>query len=132
MWPLELTATPAASPMFKSGGSLRKFGTESKGICGTDCAKAAGLSSTKAATNRRFTMTSLDVFSPIYMGKPTREACLWGCGRRVRDEAARNWTLFTMDAPAPKSKLIKGATGDWEVVVGLEVHAHVTSQAKLF
>jgi aspartyl-tRNA(Asn)/glutamyl-tRNA(Gln) amidotransferase subunit B len=37
-----------------------------------------------------------------------------------------------MDAPARKSKLIKGATGDWEVVIGLEVHAHVTSQAKLF
>ena len=27
---------------------------------------------------------------------------------------------------------IKGATGDWEVVVGLEVHAQITSQAKLF
>jgi aspartyl-tRNA(Asn)/glutamyl-tRNA(Gln) amidotransferase subunit B len=37
-----------------------------------------------------------------------------------------------MDAPARKSKLIKGATGDWEVVIGLEVHAQVTSQAKLF
>ena len=37
-----------------------------------------------------------------------------------------------MDAPAKKSKLIKGATGDWEVVVGLEVHAQVTSQSKLF
>ncbi len=31
-----------------------------------------------------------------------------------------------------KSKLIKGSTGDWEVVIGLEVHAQVTSQAKLF
>ena len=30
------------------------------------------------------------------------------------------------------AKLIKGATGDWEVVVGLEVHAQVTSRAKLF
>jgi aspartyl-tRNA(Asn)/glutamyl-tRNA(Gln) amidotransferase subunit B len=29
-------------------------------------------------------------------------------------------------------KLIKGATGDWEVVIGLEVHAQVTSNAKLF
>src|SRR5271154_4723422 len=39
----------------------------------------------------------------------------------------------TMDAPAQKkSKLIKGATADWEVVVGLEVHAQVTSKAKLF
>src|SRR6202046_2546016 len=38
-----------------------------------------------------------------------------------------------MNAPAQKkSKLIKGATGDWEVVIGMEVHAQVTSQAKLF
>jgi aspartyl-tRNA(Asn)/glutamyl-tRNA(Gln) amidotransferase subunit B len=38
-----------------------------------------------------------------------------------------------MDAPAQKkSKLIKGATGDWEVVIGMEVHAQVTSKAKLF
>jgi aspartyl-tRNA(Asn)/glutamyl-tRNA(Gln) amidotransferase subunit B len=28
--------------------------------------------------------------------------------------------------------VIKGATGDWEVVVGLEVHAQVASKAKLF
>jgi aspartyl-tRNA(Asn)/glutamyl-tRNA(Gln) amidotransferase subunit B len=27
---------------------------------------------------------------------------------------------------------IKGATGDWEIVVGLEVHAQVTANAKLF
>jgi aspartyl-tRNA(Asn)/glutamyl-tRNA(Gln) amidotransferase subunit B len=38
-----------------------------------------------------------------------------------------------MDAPAhKKSKLIKGASGDWEVVIGMEVHAQVTSEAKLF
>ncbi|MFL5049496.1 MAG: Asp-tRNA(Asn)/Glu-tRNA(Gln) amidotransferase subunit GatB [Xanthobacteraceae bacterium] len=30
------------------------------------------------------------------------------------------------------SKLIKGVTGDWEVVVGMEVHAQVTSKSKLF
>ena len=30
------------------------------------------------------------------------------------------------------SKLIPGATGDWEVVIGLEVHAQVQSQSKLF
>ena len=29
-------------------------------------------------------------------------------------------------------KLIKGATGDWEVVIGVEVHAQVTSKSKLF
>jgi aspartyl-tRNA(Asn)/glutamyl-tRNA(Gln) amidotransferase subunit B len=33
---------------------------------------------------------------------------------------------------AEASKLIKGATGDWEVVIGLEVHAQVTSRSKLF
>ena len=27
---------------------------------------------------------------------------------------------------------VEGATGPWEVVIGLEVHAQVTSQAKLF
>jgi aspartyl-tRNA(Asn)/glutamyl-tRNA(Gln) amidotransferase subunit B len=33
---------------------------------------------------------------------------------------------------ATNSGLIKGATGDWEVVIGLEIHAQVTSNAKLF
>lgn len=33
---------------------------------------------------------------------------------------------------ATSGKLIKGATGDWEVVIGVEVHAQVTSNAKLF
>ncbi len=37
-----------------------------------------------------------------------------------------------MNAPTMKSKLIRGATGDWEVVVGMEVHAQVMSKAKLF
>ncbi|WP_174298260.1 Asp-tRNA(Asn)/Glu-tRNA(Gln) amidotransferase subunit GatB [Sphingomonas bacterium] len=34
------------------------------------------------------------------------------------------------DASAPYR--IRGATGDWEVVIGLEVHAQVASRAKLF
>src|SRR5947208_2520215 len=37
-----------------------------------------------------------------------------------------------MDAPAQRSKLIRGLTGDWEVVIGMEVHAQVNSRAKLF
>ncbi|WP_445488632.1 Asp-tRNA(Asn)/Glu-tRNA(Gln) amidotransferase subunit GatB [Rhodopseudomonas sp. RCAM05734] len=37
-----------------------------------------------------------------------------------------------MNAPVKPSKLIKGATGDWEMVIGLEVHAQVTSHSKLF
>jgi aspartyl-tRNA(Asn)/glutamyl-tRNA(Gln) amidotransferase subunit B len=34
--------------------------------------------------------------------------------------------------PVNPKKLIGGATGDWEVVIGMEIHAQVTSQAKLF
>src|SRR3954454_5644794 len=37
-----------------------------------------------------------------------------------------------MTMQSKPSKFLKGATGDWEVVIGLEVHAQVTSQAKLF
>jgi aspartyl-tRNA(Asn)/glutamyl-tRNA(Gln) amidotransferase subunit B len=33
---------------------------------------------------------------------------------------------------ATNGKLIKGATGDWEMVIGLEIHAQVTSKSKLF
>jgi aspartyl-tRNA(Asn)/glutamyl-tRNA(Gln) amidotransferase subunit B len=39
---------------------------------------------------------------------------------------------MAMNAPTAKSKLIKGATGDWEVVIGMEIHAQVTSRSKLF
>lgn len=34
--------------------------------------------------------------------------------------------------PADPRKLLKGATGDWEVIIGMEIHAQVTSNAKLF
>src|SRR6204780_5109970 len=37
-----------------------------------------------------------------------------------------------MNKPVKPSALIKGATGDWEMVIGLEVHAQVTSHSKLF
>ena len=32
----------------------------------------------------------------------------------------------------PKPKVIAGATGDWELVIGMEVHAQVASRSKLF
>lgn len=35
-------------------------------------------------------------------------------------------------ADTAPSRLIPGATGDWEVVVGMEVHAQVVSRSKLF
>ncbi|MDP5083906.1 MAG: Asp-tRNA(Asn)/Glu-tRNA(Gln) amidotransferase subunit GatB [Yoonia sp.] len=37
---------------------------------------------------------------------------------------------LTYDTPTPK--VIAGATGDWELVIGLEVHAQVATNAKLF
>jgi aspartyl-tRNA(Asn)/glutamyl-tRNA(Gln) amidotransferase subunit B len=33
---------------------------------------------------------------------------------------------------AGKTDWIKGATGDWEIIIGLEVHAQILSKAKLF
>ena len=37
-----------------------------------------------------------------------------------------------MNAPADPKKLVRGATGDWEIVIGMEIHAQVTSKSKLF
>lgn len=38
-----------------------------------------------------------------------------------------------VDTRTPDAKrFIPGATGDWEIIIGLEVHAQVTSEAKLF
>ncbi|MDH3741112.1 MAG: Asp-tRNA(Asn)/Glu-tRNA(Gln) amidotransferase subunit GatB [Hyphomicrobiales bacterium] len=39
--------------------------------------------------------------------------------------------LVDTRTPDPK-KFIKGATGDWEIIIGLEVHAQVSAHAKLF
>jgi len=40
-------------------------------------------------------------------------------------------TIVEARKPDPK-KFIKGALSDWEIVIGMEVHAQVTSEAKLF
>ena len=40
--------------------------------------------------------------------------------------------MLDLTYDAPKPKVIAGATGDWELVIGLEVHAQVASNAKLF
>ncbi len=37
-----------------------------------------------------------------------------------------------MTVQSNAQKMIKGATGDWEVVIGMEIHAQVTSESKLF
>jgi len=40
-------------------------------------------------------------------------------------------TLIDTRTPEPK-RFVSGATGDWEIVIGMEVHAQVTSESKLF
>lgn len=41
--------------------------------------------------------------------------------------------MSLVDTRTPNSKyFISGATGDWEMVIGMEVHAQVTSESKLF
>ncbi len=40
--------------------------------------------------------------------------------------------MLDLTYTAPKPKVIAGATGDWELVIGLEVHAQVATNAKLF
>lgn len=41
--------------------------------------------------------------------------------------------MTLIDTRTPDAKrLISGATGDWEIIIGLEVHAQVISEAKLF
>jgi aspartyl-tRNA(Asn)/glutamyl-tRNA(Gln) amidotransferase subunit B len=45
--------------------------------------------------------------------------------RRVAGARLRSAALM-------QSKLIKGVSGDWEIVIGMEIHAQVTSQSKLF
>ncbi len=37
-----------------------------------------------------------------------------------------------LDLPTPAPKVVEGLTGPWEMVIGLEVHAQVATQAKLF
>ncbi|NCO85351.1 MAG: Asp-tRNA(Asn)/Glu-tRNA(Gln) amidotransferase subunit GatB, partial [Rhodobacterales bacterium] len=40
--------------------------------------------------------------------------------------------MLDLTTQTPKPKVIAGATGDWELVIGLEVHAQVATAAKLF
>src|SRR5882757_2144299 len=52
-----------------------------------------------------------------------------------RDFSHRNSqaAMSLIDTRTPDAKrLIPGATGDWEIIIGLEVHAQITSEAKLF
>src|SRR5579862_5606676 len=68
-------------------------------------------------------LSSLDGFSPLYIAMHAGE--MRADLRPARHENA-------MDTAAPNPKWIKGETGYWEVVIGMEVHAQVASHAKLF
>ena len=52
--------------------------------------------------------------------------------RRDNASAGHAGREITMNTAAKSTNFIKGATGDWEVVIGMEVHAQVSSNAKLF
>jgi hypothetical protein len=66
------------------------------------------------------------------LGRRYDEASLYRVGGVL--EAGRQ--LYRNTGPAGRrckmSQLVTGRTGDWEVVIGLEVHAQVSSKAKLF
>ncbi|WP_371395989.1 Asp-tRNA(Asn)/Glu-tRNA(Gln) amidotransferase subunit GatB [Fretibacter rubidus] len=40
--------------------------------------------------------------------------------------------MFTAERVADKKDWLQGETGDWEIIIGLEVHAQVASNSKLF
>jgi aspartyl-tRNA(Asn)/glutamyl-tRNA(Gln) amidotransferase subunit B len=40
--------------------------------------------------------------------------------------------LLSENRSAAKHQLVRSGTGDWEIVIGMEVHAQVTSKSKLF
>lgn len=40
--------------------------------------------------------------------------------------------MLDLDVTSPRPKVVSGATGDWELAIGMEIHAQIASQAKLF
>jgi aspartyl-tRNA(Asn)/glutamyl-tRNA(Gln) amidotransferase subunit B len=50
----------------------------------------------------------------------------------VRANHANGPSMIAETRTPDAKKFLKGATGDWEVIVGMEIHAQVTSRAKLF
>ncbi len=40
--------------------------------------------------------------------------------------------MLDLTFEAPKTKVVSGAKHDWELVIGMEIHAQVSSNSKLF
>ena len=81
---------------------------------------------------------------------PTKKRCSWSVGVRYSDVAGgerrsrralrragcelHGQTAAVVEGGMSETpaKTIKGETGDWEIVIGMEVHAQVLSKSKLF
>src|SRR5258708_7140679 len=74
MWLLEFTATPVASPRWRSGGSFRKSGTEWKRISGVCWAKTGATTKKKQNEEGAFHVIEPRDFAPHH----TR---VWGISR---------------------------------------------------
>src|SRR5689334_19470544 len=48
------------------------------------------------------------------------------------DDGSGTLYRYCMNIQSKTDKLLSGSTGNWQVVIGMEVHAQVTSNAKLF
>src|SRR6188768_3172719 len=59
---------------------------------------------------------------------PCRRGRSMACRDQIESYAL---TLIDTRTPNPKN-FISGSTGDWEIVIGMEVHAQVLSESKLF
>jgi hypothetical protein len=64
------------------------------------------------------------------LGKAFDEETVFAVGRAL--EQGRQLHRHSAGDGRGMSYTLEGATGTWEVVIGLEVHAQVTSQSKLF
>src|SRR5207253_7982525 len=62
-----------------------------------------------------------------------QEPTIPGFCKAARAHGFALWATRASESPMSEtSKLIQGRTGPWEIVLGLEVHAQVASNAKLF
>jgi hypothetical protein len=54
------------------------------------------------------------------------------CPKRIKENAMEARPMLDLTYETPKPKIMSGAKQDWELVIGMEVHAQVSSKAKLF
>ena len=50
----------------------------------------------------------------------------------MKGQVCEGYPMLDLTYEAPKPKVIAGAKHDWELVIGMEIHAQVSSNAKLF